>query len=253
MFNQFFKLVELFKKSKIMSKISWTEKTINYITGCTKISAGCANCYAEIMHRRLKAMGQTKYQRDFIYVESHPEELAKISKKQKAKMIFINSMSDTFHEDISFIKMNKLFFAIKQAPKHTFQVLTKRPLHALDFFASHYNYHNLPNLWLGVTVENNKEMHRLETLREIPAKVRFLSIEPLLEDLQPMNLEGIHWVIIGCESGHKRRECKLDWIRNIIAQCKAQNVAVFVKQLEIDGELIKDNLLEEFNYREFPI
>lgn len=235
-----------------MSKIAWTTETINYTTGCTKISAGCANCYAEVMHCRLRAMGQPKYQSDFFQVQTHPEELAKINNKGKSKMIFINSMSDTFHNRISFSEINKLFSSIKKAEKHTFQILTKRPHNAILFFTHYLDYKYLPNLWLGVTLENNREIHRIDALREIPVKVRFLSIEPLLEDLQEINLDGIHWVIIGCESGPKRRKCELSWVRNIIAQCKAQNVPVFVKQLERDGKLVKDNLPDEFNFREFP-
>ena len=241
------------------TKIQWTNETLNIVTGCTKISEGCVNCYAEIMHRRLTAMGQEKYSEPFHTVCFNLEELFKIEKWKKPRMVFVNSMSDTFHDKIYDCELNYMFQSFGEASKHTFQILTKRPQRALEYFKKIQTkfpdtFPNLmQNIWLGVTVENNKEAWRIETLKEIPAKTRFLSIEPLLEDMKQLDLSNIDWVIVGCESGAKKRECKPEWIFNIILQCKAQNVPVFVKQVNINGKVLKENLPENYNFREFPI
>ena len=211
-----------------MSKIEWTEKTWNPVTGCTKISEGCQNCYAEKMHTRLQAMDyQTgknpKYRADFAYIKFHDEELFKNFGK-KPKMIFVNSMSDTFHKNNHTDNINALLWRIKfEHQQHTFQLLTKRAEKLPSF-----EYPK--NVWLGVTVELEKYKERIEHLKATNAKVKFLSCEPLLGDLGELDLTGIHWVIVGGESGHKARPMHPDWVRNIQRQCKKQNVPFFFKQ-----------------------
>ncbi len=222
-----------------MSKIEWTNETWNIITGCNKISEGCQNCYAEKMHKRLTAMGQVKYYFPFCNVIFHYSELSrKITGKNK--MVFVNSMSDTFNEKISAEQITKILAACKGQYQHTFQILTKRAERITDF-----TYPD--NVWLGVTVENAKYKNRIDYLKQTNAKIKFLSCEPLLEDLGELDLKGIDWVIVGGESGKDARPMHPDWVRNIQRQCKEQNVGFFFKQWgewmpagECDYDLIKD-------------
>lgn len=207
-----------------MSKIEWTEKTWNIITGCFKISEGCTNCYAERMTKRLAAMGQKKYAACFNKIAFHPEELKRDFGK-KPKMIFVNSMSDTFQMDILVSEIAAIlsFFMLPRNLKHTFQVLTKRSRRLRDFS---YPY----NVWLGVTVEKENCKHRINDLKRTDARIKFLSCEPLLEDLGELDLTGINWVICGGESGPNARPVHPDWVRNIQRQCQEQNVSFFFKQ-----------------------
>ena len=225
-----------------MSKIEWTEKTVNTITGCTQISEGCQNCYAKKMHKRLTAMGQEKYKLPFDIVKCHNPitELSKVISKN-TKMVFINSMSDTFHIDVPDAYIYSLLQAIGMyGNKVQFQVLTKRAERIPKF-----EYPE--NVWLGVTVENDKHKDRIEYLKQTNAKIKFLSCEPLLGDLGELDLSGIDWVIVGGESGNNARPCKAEWVRNILTQCKENNVPFFFKQWgewvsghQIDWNLIKD-------------
>lgn len=204
------------------SKIEWTNETINIITGCSKKSEGCRNCFAEKMHKRLKAMGQAKYNLPFNNVVFHYDVL-KTQLGTKPKMYFINSMSDTFHEKISDEQIDKILAFCGKYPQHVFQILTKRSERITNFIYP-------DNVWLGVTVESAKHKDRIDYLRRTNAPVKFLSCEPLLEDLGELDLTGIDWVICGGESGHKARPMHPDWVRNIQRQCKEQNVPFFFKQ-----------------------
>lgn len=205
-----------------MSKIEWTNETWNIITGCNKKSEGCLNCYAETMHKRLRAMGQEKYKFPFNGVVFHYEELGRDLGK-KPKMFFVNSMSDTFNEKISDEQIDKILAACGKYPQHVFQVLTKRAERVPGFTYP-------KNIWLGVTVELAKYKSRIDYLRKTDAKIKFLSCEPLLGDLGELDLTGIDWVICGGESGPNARPMHPDWVRNIQKQCKEQGVAFFFKQ-----------------------
>ncbi len=211
-----------------MSKIEWTEKTWNPVVGCTKISPGCKHCYAEVMSKRLRAMGTPGYEKEFKNVVTLPDRLSEPMKRGKPTMYFVNSMSDLFHEKVLMAYLDKVFNVIQQCPQHTFQILTKRAARMEEYF----RWVDTPdNAWLGVSVENkNTARHRIYCLKRTPAKVRFLSVEPLLEDLGELDLDGIQWVIVGGESGAKARPMKESWALNVQRQCKAQNVPFFFKQ-----------------------
>lgn len=209
------------------SKIEWTEKTWNPSAGCTKISSGCKNCYAEMMALRLQAMGTEGYKNGFMFniVESR---LNDPLERKKPTVYFVNSMSDIFHEDMPYDYLNKIFEVIENTPYHTYQILTKRADRMFEYLSDR----KIPNnIWLGVTVENKKEgLPRIEKLRKLKANVLFLSMEPLLEDLGIINLSNIDWVIVGGESGNKARPMNLNWVKNIKNQCETENIAFFFKQ-----------------------
>lgn len=210
------------------TKIEWTESTWNPITGCTKISPGCKFCYAEEMARRLKAMGQEKYINGF-ELTMHPGSLNEPYTWKKGKMIFVNSMSDLFHKEIPIEYIQKIFQVIKENPQHVFQILTKRA-DVLRYYDSEGWLEWPHNLWMGVTVESNEVMHRIDNLRSTSARVKFLSCEPLLTSLPEMNLLGIDWVIVGGESGRTPRPIKEEWVIDIKEQCLSMNVAFYFKQ-----------------------
>jgi protein gp37 len=208
------------------TKIEWTDKTWNPITGCTKISAGCANCYAEVMSRRLQAMRQVKY-KDGFALTLHPEVLEEPLQWRKSHNIFVCSMSDLFHEKVPFEFVDKVMKTIYETPHHKYQILTKRANRMHEYFTTH----KIPdNAWLGVTVDVASSKERIDYLRQLPASIKFLSCEPLLEDLGEMNLEGIDWVIVGGESGTRARPMKEEWAVNIMKQTEEQGAAFFFKQ-----------------------
>jgi protein gp37 len=209
------------------TKIEWTEQTWNPSAGCTKISAGCQNCYAETMAIRLQAMGVEGYENGFKF-NIVPSRLNEPYKKKKPTVFFVNSMSDIFHKDMPEEYLNEIFNVIEDTPHHTYQVLTKRADRMEDYFSKR----PVPkNIWLGVTVDNRKEgLPRIDHLRNINATVLFLSVEPLLEDLGEMNLTNIDWVIVGGESGNKARPMDKEWVINIKRQCEEKEVAFFFKQ-----------------------
>lgn len=219
-----------------MSKIEWTEATWNPTTGCTKISPGCKYCYAETMSARLKAMGSEKYRRGF-KLAIHPKALDAPRRIKKPTLFFVNSMSDLFHEDMPDSAIRAVIGVIEETPRHTYQLLTKRSLHMLAHFRSRLAPPP-PNLWLGVSVENKEHgLPRIENLRAIEgAAVRFLSCEPLLEDLGDMDLTGVDWCIVGGESGPKARRMMPEWAHNIRRQCDRDGVAFFFKQWGRHGE-----------------
>ncbi len=216
-----------------MSKIEWTDATWNPIIGCSKISAGCKNCYAEVMAKRLQSMGIAAY-KDAFQLKLMPERLKEPLKKQKPTMYFVNSMSDLFHEKVPFDYIDQIMEVIKKTPQHNYQILTKRA----EVMAKYFNNSKvLDNIWLGVTVENKKHgLPRIDILRNIDAKIRFLSVEPLLEDLEDINLSNIHWAIVGGESGYNARPMKEEWALNIKNKCEEYNTAFFFKQWGTWGE-----------------
>jgi protein gp37 len=209
--------------------IEWTEQTWNPTTGCTKISPGCKHCYAETMARRLQAMGVKGYDNGF-KLSILPERLLEPLNRRKPTTYFVNSMSDLFHNDIPFEFLDQVFDVIKRTPQHIYQILTKRSPRMLKYFTSRGRV--VPsNVWLGVSVENRKYgLSRIDDLRKIKASIRFLSVEPLLEDVGRLNLSGIHWVIVGGESGPKARPMKPEWVESIKDQCDQRGVAFFFKQ-----------------------
>jgi len=209
------------------SKIEWTEMTWNPTVGCTKVSPGCKHCYAETMAKRLQAMGVHGYERGF-KLALLPERLNEPLERKKPTVYFVNSMSDLFHEQVPFDYVRQVFDVMACSPRHTFQVLTKRAQRMAEFCRGV----TVPeNVWIGVSVENRKYgLPRIPHLRSIDASVRFLSIEPLLEDLGPFDLAGVRWVIVGGESGPKARPMKPAWVDNIKQQCDAADVAFFFKQ-----------------------
>lgn len=208
------------------SKIDWTDCTWNPITGCTKCSAGCLNCYAEAMAKRLKAMGVDKYRNAFT-LTLHSDDSKEPLKWHKGRNVFVCSMSDLFHEKVPFSFIDRIMEIIKQTPQHRYQILTKRASRMFDYFSQH----EIPtNVWLGVTVECKASKKRIDYLRELNAKVKFLSCEPLVEDLGKLDLENIDWIIVGGESGPQARPMKEEWALNILHQVKNQNKAFFFKQ-----------------------
>jgi protein gp37 len=210
-----------------ISRIEWTEQTWNPAVGCTKISAGCKNCYAETMAKRLKAMGTPGYENGFA-LQILSERLEDPAKRKKPTVYFVNSMSDLFHERIPDAYIEQVFDVIRRTPHHTYQVLTKRGARMARFFKTRAVPHNA---WLGVSVEDRKHgVPRIDHLRRVPAKIRFLSVEPLLEDVGELDLSDIHWVIVGGESGPKARPMKEEWADSIRTQCEEQQVAFFFKQ-----------------------
>lgn len=208
------------------SKIEWTEITWNPTTGCNKVSAGCKNCYAEIFAKRLKAMGNNKYKNGF-KLTIHPNVLDEPKKYKSPKIIFVNSMSDLFHEDISVSFLKKVFKVMNETPLHIYQVLTKRA-ERLEEIASEFTWTD--NIWMGVSVEDDKVIDRINHLKKTPARIKFLSLEPLLGPLPKLNLKGINWVIVGGESGRKSRPVKEEWVVDIKNQCEKANVEFFFKQ-----------------------
>lgn len=209
------------------SKIEWTEQTWNPVVGCTKVSPGCAHCYAEPMAYRLQAMGTHGYEHGF-KLTLLPQRLDEPLRRKKPTIYFVNSMSDLFHEKVPFDYIDRVFDVIRRTPQHTYQILTKRADRMAEYFAG-----KTPpkNAWLGVSVENKKYgLPRIDHLRTVKASIRFLSVEPLLESLGKINLRGIHWVIVGGESGPKARPMQKEWVDAIRAQCEAKDVAFFFKQ-----------------------
>ena len=210
-----------------ISRIEWTEQTWNPVVGCTKLSAGCKNCYAETMAKRLQAMRTRGYESGFA-LRVLPERLDDPLNRKKPTVYFVNSMSDLFHDRVPEDYIDRVFDVIARTPHHTYQILTKRASRLAKYFKTR----SAPrNAWLGVSVENRKHgVPRIDHLRKTPAHIRFLSVEPLLEDVGQLDLTDIHWVIVGGESGPKARPMKKEWADSVRRQCEAQRVAFFFKQ-----------------------
>lgn len=230
------------------STIEWTESTWNPITGCTKISAGCKNCYASILSKRLQAMGQKKYQNGFVPT-MHPDTLDDPFKWKNGKLVFVNSMSDSFHKEFPLSFIQQMFSVMNDTPRHTYQVLTKRA-ERLEELSTFLNWTD--NIWMGVSVENEKTIDRVDHLRKTSAKVKFLSCEPLIGPLPNINLEGIDWVIVGGESGPNSRPMEKEWVDDIQQQCEKAGVAFFFKQWGGVNKKKTGRLLNGRTYDEMP-
>lgn len=231
------------------STIEWTEMTWNPVTGCTKVSEGCRHCYAERMALRLRAMGNRRYVNGF-GVTLHDDLVDLPRSVRQPRLIFVNSMSDLFHEDVPEEFIRRVFETMVACPQHTFQVLTKRS-RRLREMASQLPWPK--NLWIGVSVEEQRVLGRIDDLRLVPATVRFLSCEPLLGPMDGLSLEGIAWVIVGGESGPGARPMKPEWVESILKQCRQAKVAFFFKQW---GGARKDITGRELNgrtYDELPM
>ena len=268
------------------TKIAWTDEAWNPVTGCTKIAAGCQNCYAERMAKRLKAMGQPKYRNGFD-VTFHPDSLAEPLKWKRPRRVFVCSMGDLFHDDVPFEFIAAAFAVMGLAGDQTFQVLTKRPERMVEFFKwqedkklSSYladyvlqphgwswgaacsnldgpcsRQRPLSNVWLGTSVSTQGDTERIAELLDSSASIQFVSMEPLLEAVYLGDFTiYLDWVIVGCESGPGARPCNLDWVRSIRDQCRAAGVPLFVKQLELGGRVVKDveQFPEDLQIQEFP-
>lgn len=277
-----------------MTKIEWTEMTLNVSTGCTSVSRGCSRCYARTMHKRLRAMGQAKYQHPFSEVRFHPETLEIPLRRKKPTTYFINSMSDLFHESLTFEQIARVYFVMvgecstepTGVQVHTFKILTKRPGRMLEFYdwARGQHEHDDPeimsvglwvrhigqskNLHLGVSIEDQKSAdERVPLLLQTPAAVRFLSIEPLLSEINlgligtcPKDWglgysrvgEHIHQAIVGCESGPKARPMDIEWVCALRDECVDSGTSFFFKQAMINGKLVKMPALDGKVWAEMP-
>lgn len=279
------------------SKIEWTEETWNPVTGCTKISPGCKNCYAEKMAKRLKAMGQVKYA-DGFEVRQHYAALEQPRKWKKPRRVFVCSMGDLFHDRVSNEFIAAVFGVMAAYSQHTYQILTKRPDRAVEWFewaakqeanadfkgskprlescwqalVAELHHHAegfdgplhsrdgadpegpwpLPNVWIGTSIEHVDYLWRVEPLRNIPAAVRFISFEPLLSGMHQFLWRDIHWAIVGCESGPRARRFDPNWARGIRNQCQAEEVPFFIKQMPVNGKLVKMPELDGKVWGEYP-
>jgi protein gp37 len=208
------------------SHIEWMESTWNPVTGCSKVSAGCKHCYAERMAARLQAMGNIRYENGFAVTLHH--DLVDAPRSWKApRVVFVNSMSDLFHPQVPFEFIERIFTTMRECPQHTFQILTKRSGRLL---ALSPQLIWAPNIWMGVSVEDDRVVQRVQDLQQVPAAVRFLSCEPLIGPVDDLPLKGIDWVIVGGESGPGARPMKIEWVRSIFRQCRRADAAFFFKQ-----------------------
>lgn len=208
------------------SNIEWTEMTWNPVTGCTKISPGCKHCYAETLSKRLRAMGAERYRNGF-QITLHDDMVALPLRWKRPRVVFVNSMSDLFQANVPLGFIQRVFETMHHCPQHQFQVLTKRAERLLELSG---DLRWTSNIWMGVSVENQDYAYRARLLRGVPAAVRFLSVEPLLGRIDRLPLKGIHWVIVGGESGPGARPMKASWVKSIYRQCREKNVPFFFKQ-----------------------
>jgi protein gp37 len=231
------------------SDIEWTEMTWNPVTGCTKVSQGCKFCYAERMAKRLKAMGVQRYEHGFA-VTLHEDLIEEPLKWIKQRTIFVNSMSDLFHENVPLEFIARVFDTMRRCPQHTFQILTKRSKRLREV-ADHLPWPR--NVWMGVSVENVDVVSRVTDLQAVPAHIRFLSCEPLIGPLDHLPLAGIHWVIVGGESGPGARPMRSEWVQSILQQCEEHNVAFFFKQWGGVRKKRTGRLLNNRTYDNYPL
>jgi protein gp37 len=231
------------------SDIEWTEATWNPVTGCTKVSAGCKNCYAERLALRLQAMRNPRYHNGF-KVTLHQDLIDLPKAWREPRLIFVNSMSDLFHEQVPLEFIQRVFATMRTCPQHTFQILTKRS-GRLTSLAPKIDWP--ANVWMGVSVEDSRVLSRVDDLRRVPAAIRFLSCEPLIGSLAGIDLADIHWVIVGGESGWGARPMNIEWIREIFKACRKQNVPFFFKQWGGVRKDLTGRLLRGRTYDEMPV
>lgn len=230
------------------SSIEWTEATWNPVTGCSKVSEGCRHCYAETMAKRLKAMGQSNYAAGFeVTLQPHMLEIPLHWKRPR--MIFVNSMSDLFHENVPTEYIKDVFTIMKKAHWHTFQVLTKRSKRLLEISK---DLEWSPNIWMGVSVEDNRVIGRIKDLKKVPAAIRFLSLEPLIGPIPNIQLQGIHWVIVGGESGPGARPMREGWVLAIQDAAISNGVPFFFKQWGGTNKKQAGRNLKGRTWDEFP-
>ena len=227
-----------------LSTIEWTDLTWNPVTGCTKLSQGCKNCYAERLAQRFWG------DRKFTDVQLHHNRLDQPRSWRRGRTVFVNSMSDLFHEAVPAAFIESVFDVMRECPQHTFQILTKRADRLAELGR---RIQWPPNVWMGVSVEDSRVLERVDLLRQVPAAIRFLSLEPLIGPLNGLDLAGIAWVIVGGESGPGARQMKREWVRSIRRQCRDAGVAFFFKQW--GGVFKKDagRTLDGRTYDEFPV
>lgn len=228
------------------SNIEWTEMTWNPVTGCSKISQGCKHCYAERMAKRLHAMGSDRYRNGF-RVTLHDDLIDLPRRWKKPRTVFVNSMSDLFHDEVPEAFIRRIFEVMRECPQHTFQILTKRS-ERLRKIGATLDWPS--NVWMGVSVEDARAVHRITDLVAIDARVRFLSCEPLIGPLESLSLHGIHWVIVGGESGPRARRMSSEWVDSIHRQCSGAGVPFFFKQWggvrkDMTGRLLHGRLFDE--------
>lgn len=236
------------------SRIEWTDATWNPTTGCTKISTGCKNCYAATFSKRLRTMGMEKYRNEFEFTE-HSEEVDIPLRWKKPRKIFVNSMSDLFHEKATIEFIDQCFSTMMKADWHIYQILTKRPTKMAEYSEIFYNqfHQKIPNhIWMGVSVENKDNAWRIDELRKVKCEVRFISFEPLVGSVGKVNLRKIDWAIVGGESGHEFRPVKKEWITEIIRQCREQKVRIFFKQWGGITPKAGGRLINGRSYDEYP-
>ncbi len=215
------------------SHIEWTEATWNPVTGCTKVSAGCKNCYAERLAKRLQAMGNRRYQNGF-RLTLHDDVIDLPRSWKSGRKVFVNSMSDLFHDNVPLSFIQRVFETMRECPQHVFQVLTKRS-GRLRRIADEIEWP--ANVWMGVSIENAAVLSRVDDLREVPAAIRFLSCEPLIGSLEGIDLHDIHWVIVGGESGPGARPMQIEWVREIFRACRGEKVPFFFKHGAASGRI----------------
>jgi protein gp37 len=235
------------------SSIEWTEATWNPVRGCTKISPGCAHCYAETFAERFRGVAGHPYEQGFD-PRLVPEKLLDPARWNAPKTIFVNSMSDLFHQSVPDVYIDAVSLVMSTVGWHTYQVLTKRASRLRSLLSAQLSWAaHQPHIWWGVSVEDKRYgVPRIDELRAIPAEVRFLSVEPLLEDLGEINLDGIHWVIVGGESGHGSRPIRSEWVLSLLAQCRSAGVPFFFKQWGGVQKKRAGRLLQGFTYDEYP-
>ncbi|MBQ7032385.1 MAG: phage Gp37/Gp68 family protein [Clostridia bacterium] len=230
------------------TKIEWTEETWNPVTGCTKYSAGCEHCYAATFARRLKAMGNKRYINGFD-VTVHRDLFTKPLEWKKSKMIFVNSMSDLFHEEVPEADILAIFDIMNKATNHTFQILTKRAKRLVQLSPQ---IKWTDNIWMGVSVENKATIYRCEELKKTGAKVKFVSAEPLLESISEINLKGIDWLIVGGESGPQSRKMEESWVVELKDLASQNNIPFFFKQWGGTNKKKTGSLLQGKQYKQYP-
>lgn len=235
-----------------VSNIEWTNSTWNPVTGCTKLSPGCDNCYAERFSERFRGVKGNPFETGFD-LTLRPERLERPKTWRKPRMIFVNSMSDLFHKQIPKEFIDQVFYTMETANWHIFQILTKRSSLMRSYINLRYKNTSAPShIWLGVSIENSKTLSRLTHLKATNASVRFLSFEPLLGKIGEIDLDGIHWAIVGGESGPRARGVNIEWIREIREQCLKQNVAFFFKQWGGITPKSGGNTLDGKKWQEYP-
>lgn len=231
-----------------ISKIEWTEATWNPVTGCTKVSRGCENCYAATLAKRLKAMGNPRYKNGF-EVTIHKDLFKKPLEWKNPKMIFVNSMSDLFHESVPDDVIIEIFKTMNEASWHTFQVLTKR-VERLMTLTDKINWSD--NIWMGVTIEDSKSIYRCNELKKCNSKIKFISAEPLLESIKNINLKGIDWLIVGGESGYGCRPMLKEWVYELKHLAENSGTAFFFKQWGGFPKNKAGSLLDGVPYKNYP-